>query len=236
MKNSQVRDIIDQTLGIARPKRPEPTSQVIGEAYVAVPKSYDIKTELLSEKAKKAHAELYERYVRILNDTSAQLDTADRKGVKTQTSPFRSLKLDEVWNLNAVWLHELYFANSSDVHSEVFTDSLAFMRLERDFSGGFTGWQFDFLACGMSAQNGWVVCGYHTFLQRYVNVFVDGHDGHVPVGLYPVIVVDCWEHAYELDYVNDRDTYLRGQLQELKWSVIDERFKKAEKIAQALGA
>lgn len=234
MKTSEVRDIIDTTLGLS--KKHAARHETLGEAYVAVPKSYDIKTELLSEESKKAHFELYERYVRTLNDVSAQLDTADRKGVKSQTSQFRSLKLDETWNLNATWLHELYFANCSDVHSEVFTDSLSFMRLDRDFSGGFTGWQFDFLACGMSAQNGWAVCGYHMFLQRYVNVFIDGHDGHVPVGLYPCVVVDVWEHGYQTDYGNDRESYLRGQLAELRWGVIEERFKKAEKVAQALGA
>lgn len=235
MKNAEIRNIIDASLGLKRESKPA-DQEVLGEAYVAIPKSYDLKTELLSEKSKKAHAVLYEQHVRTLNDVSAQLDTADRKNVKSTTSPFRSLKIDEAYSLNATWLHELYFANSSDVHSEVFTDSLSFMRLERDFGGGFAGWQFDFLACGMSARNGWAVTGYHTFLQRYVNVFIDGNDGHVPVGLYPVIVVDCWEHSYEPDYLNDRDTYLRGQLQELRWGVIEQRFKKAEKIAQALGA
>lgn len=230
MKNADVRNIIDGTLGL---KRQEP--EVLGEAYVAIPKSYDLKTELVSEETKKAHSELYERYVRTLNDVSAQLDTADRKGVKSSTSPYRSLKLDETWNLNATWLHELYFANSSDVHSEVFTDSLSFMRLSRDFAD-FTAWQFDLMACGMSAQSGWAVCGYHLFLRRYVNVFIDGHDGHVPVGLYPVVVIDCWEHSHQSDYGNDRDSYLRGQMSELKWPIIEERFKKAERVAEALGA
>ena len=231
MKTHEIRTIIDKTLGIDRKPAPEP----LNEAYVALPKTYDMPTEMLSEKTKKAHFELYEGYVRKLNDTSAKLDTAERKGLLAGTNDYRSLKLDETHNLNAVWLHELYFANMSDVHSEVFSDSLAFMRLERDFGGGgFEGWQWDMIACAMSAQSGWAVTGYHMFLQRYINTFIDGHDCHVPVGLYPVIVLDCWEHASR-DVYNDRELYIKSMMTEIRWSIVDERFKKAERIAEALG-
>ena len=72
------------------------------------------------------------------------------------------------------------------------------------------------------------------YLQRYINIFIDGHDGHVPMGVYPVIVLDCWEHAYTRDYLAMRDDYVFGQLKELQWDVIANRFERAEKIAKAL--
>ena len=50
--------------------------------------------------------------------------------------------------------------------------------------------------------------------------------------LYPVIVVDMWQHAYYKDYLKDSKTYLTAMMKQLRWNVIEERFKKADKIHQ----
>jgi Fe-Mn family superoxide dismutase len=224
MKNSDLRSVIRESLGVAQ----EP----LQEALVAAPKSFDQNTELLSKKLKEAHYELYKQYVQSFNEVSAKLDTADRKDVSCNSSAFRSLKLDESHNMNAVYLHELYFANVSDVHSEIFADSLPYIRLQRDF-GTFDDWQRDFIACAMSAREGWAVCGYNLYLKRFVNTFVDLHGQGAMLGLMPVIVVDMWTHSYHRDYLIDKKTYLLGQMHELNWRVIEDRFKRADRVAEA---
>ena len=143
------------------------------------------------------------------------------------------MKFTEVELLNSVYLHELYFANISDPHSQINMNTLSYMRLERDF-GKFDDWQFDMIACAMSAQNGWAVTGYSTFLQRFVNFFMDGDKASMPVGMYPVIVIDVHEHAYFRDYLNDRKAYVYAMMKELRWDVIEERFKRADGIAATL--
>jgi len=122
----------------------------ITESYVAEAKPFGQVTEFLSQKAKDAHVTLYKNYVTSLNKISAELDTADKSDVNAQHNAFRSLKLDETYNLNSVWLHELFLANCFDPHSEVYMDSMAYLRLERDF-GNFDDWQKDFMA--MSTQS-----------------------------------------------------------------------------------
>lgn len=204
--------------------------QVLDESYVALAKNYDLNTELLSTKAKAAHEELYKAYVDNLNRANAELDAADKKD---DLREYQDTKKREVFNLNAVHLHELFFANISDVYSEITMDTLTFMRLERDF-GTFDRWQYDFVANALTPKNGWAVCGFSTFLQRYINVFIDGHSNCIPAGFYPVIVVDVWEHAYFRDYMTDRKSYVYAMMKELQWDVIEERFKRADKIAEAL--
>ena len=199
------------------------------EAYVAEKKPFKQVSEFVSQKTKDAHTELYKNYIETLNEVSAELDTADKGAANSRHSEYRSLKLDEVYNLNAVWLHELYWANCFDPHSEIVMDSIAYLKLQRDF-GTFEDWQRDFIACAMSAGNGWAVCGYHTFLRRYVNTVVSNHSGDVMLGLYPVIVVDMWEHAYYRDYLTDKKSYLVAQMKEFNWEVIEDRFKRAEGI------
>ena len=46
----------------------------LDEAYVTQAKKFNLTTELLSEKNKEAHQELFEKYVETLNRVSAELD------------------------------------------------------------------------------------------------------------------------------------------------------------------
>jgi Fe-Mn family superoxide dismutase len=210
-----------------------PKIESLDESYVAEPKVFKQVSEFSTQKTKDAHAQLYKGYVETLNKVSIELDTADRSAADSRHSKYRSLKLDEVSNLNATWLHELYFANSFDPHSEITMDSLSYLRLERDW-GTFEDWQRDFMACAMSAGSGWAVCGYHTFLQRYVNTVVSHHSGDIMLGLYPIVVVDMWEHAYYRDYLTDKKSHLVARMREFNWTVIEDRFNKAESMAQVL--
>ena len=207
--------------------------EVISESYVTTAKKYELRTELLSEKTKKSHQELLENYVETLNSVSAELDTAPRDEANLNNSDFRSLKIDEVYNLNAAYLHALFFENISDVNSRITMDSLAYMRLQRDF-GSFDDWQKDFIACALSARNGWAITVYNTVLNRYINVVVDLHSEHVPISSFPVIVLDVWEHAYYRDYLKDRKSFVFAMMKELTWDAIEERFKKCDRIAKVV--
>lgn len=205
----------------------------LDESYVAEQKPYSQVSEFVSQKTKEAHTSLYKGYVDTLNRVSAELDTAERAKADSKHSDYRSLKLDEAYNLNAVWLHELYFANCFDPHSEVYMNSTAFMRLERDF-GTFEDWQKDYMACALASGQGWAVCGYNIFLKRYVNTMVSNHSQDVMIGLYPLVVIDMHEHAYFRDYLTDKKSYLVAMMRQLNWNVIEERFKKAEALHEVL--
>jgi Fe-Mn family superoxide dismutase len=207
---------------------------VLSEAYVAQSGKFNLRTELLSEKTKKTHQELFEAYVKELNKISAELDGVDRSSPSLNNSNFRSLKIDEAYNHNASFLHGLYFENISDLNSQITVDSLAYMKLTQDF-GTFDKWQEDFVACCLSARNGWAITFYNPNLKRYMNTVIDLHSQNVMISMLPVIVMDCWEHSYFRDYLSDRKTYVYGMMKELDWNVIEDRVKKTEKIKKILG-
>lgn len=239
-----IKEAIDQTLlesGLTTNKSKEvktgskrDNKDVISEAYVAQSTKFDLKTELLSDKTKRAHQELLDGYVKKLNEVSAKIDGSDKSSANLNNSEYRSLKIDESYNLNAAFLHGLYFQNISDLTSQITVDSLAYMKIERDF-GTFDRWQEDFIACALSARNGWAVTLYNTQLRRYVNTIIDLHSQNVMIGMQPVVVLDCWEHSYYRDYLKDRKTYVYAMMKELNWDVIEQRFQVAEKIHKILG-
>jgi len=220
-----IKEMIAKDLGLKKP---------VNESYVTAAQKYDIDTELLSAKNLAAHNDLQAKYVDDLNTVSAKLDSVSRDDANLNHSEFRALKIDEVYNLNAAFLHALFFENIGDQQSVITMDSLTFMRIERDF-GSFDAWQKDFIACALSARNGWAVTVFNGFLGRYINVIVDLHSLNVPFSSTPIIVLDCWEHSYYRDYLKDRKTYVYAMMKELKWEKIEERLRKTEKIAKILG-
>ena len=222
--NEEVKKVILETLG-------EVESEKLNEAFAAQPKKFKIVTDFLSGENVDNHIELYEDYLKKFNLTSSKLDASDKSAAHTNHSDYRSFKQDETFNMNGAYLHELYFANIADNQSRISMDSLSYMRLNRDF-GTFDNWQRDFIACGKSSRCGWVITYLNTYTQTYMNCFVDLHADNVPVGMYPVIVVDMWQHAYYKDYLKDSSTYLTAMMKQLKWSVIENRFEKADKILQ----
>ncbi len=206
----------------------------VNESYVTAAQSYDLPTELLSEKTKSEHQKLLKKYVDSLNTVAAKLDTADREKANPNHSEYRSLKNDEVFNLNSSFLHALYFENISDLTSVITMDSMSFLRIERDF-GSFDDWQKDFIASALSSRGGWAVMSYNIFLGRYINTPVDSHNINIPFSSIPIVVMNVGEHAYYKDYLSDRKTYVYAMMKELNWDVIEKRVKKAEKIAKIMG-
>ena len=204
--NKDLKENIKKTLGVKDEER-------LDESYVAQVKQFKLSTELLSNATKKSHIDLYHGYVETFNRISAELDSASRENANANHSEYRSLKIDETYNMNAAYLHELYFSNISDLQSEISMDSLAYMRLARDF-GTFDAWQKDFIACCMSSRCGWAITYFNTYLQRYMNCPIDLHSLNVPVGCYPIVVMDMWQHAYYRDYLNDSKVYVYGMMKQ----------------------
>jgi Fe-Mn family superoxide dismutase len=237
ISDDEIRKAIRKSLNKDTPQKsavPPGQENNLNEAYVTQAKVFSLSTEFLSDKNKIAHQELFEGYVKSLNKISAELDVAPREDANSNDSTFRSLKIDEAYNLNGAFLHGLFFENISDMQSKITMDSLVYMRLERDF-GTFDEWQKDFIACAMSARNGWAVTVYNTFLKRYINVVVDLHNINIPFSSFPVVVLDMWEHSYYRDYLNDKKSYIFAMMKELDWDKINDRVKKAEKVSKVLG-
>ena len=205
----------------------------VNESFSAQQKQFNLKTDFLSEKNLNNHIELYKDYLENFNRVSAELDAVDRSNINSNHSDYRSKKLDETFNMNGVYLHELYFSNIGDNQSQIRMDTLSYMRLNRDF-GTFDDWQKDFMACALSSRCGWAITYLNFYTQSYMNCFVDLHTKDLPAGMYPVIVMDMWQHAYYKDYLKNSKTYLVAMMKQINWNVVESRFEKADKILNVI--
>lgn len=197
------------------------------EAFVAIPRSFLLKTDKLSPKTKEAHEAGYRKYIEVYNKTSSAIDSANKEEASDNGGAFRNLKENECYTLNAIKLHELYFTNISDLASEITVDAIPYIKLSR-FYGTFERWQLDFVACCMVSRDGWAMTVFDPFNNSYTNVVVDGHTINIPVGCIPVIVIDMHSSAYFKDYASDKKSYVVNMMRELNWNVIEARMAVVE--------
>ena len=233
IKEEDILKIINETFSTVKGDevtRPRVLNEV---AYVLQPKQYSIETDVISSKALNANIADFENTVKVSNEISAKLDSADRSTANYKDSEFRELKTAEAINLSDAFLTSLHFDNIADPVSQITMDSLSYMRLSRDF-GTFEDWQKDFIACAMSARNGFAVTVYNGFLNRYMNLMVDDSAVGLMYNCYPVICLSVKESFYFRDYLDDRKSYIFAMMKELRWPLIEKRVKKADKLARLL--
>lgn len=123
-----------------------------------------------------------------------------------------------LFNLGGVLNHELFFSILGyGEMSEIFKN-----KIDEDF-GSFANFKEEFIK-----QAKLLVGSGYTFLvlnkdNNLEIINVANQDTSISYGLVPIMNLDLWEHAYYLDYQNERNTYIDNF-----FSIID--FNKVSKI------
>jgi superoxide dismutase, Fe-Mn family len=187
------------------------------------PKNYDHligKIKGLSENQLKAHFTLYQGYVKKLNEIESKLASADRSAPNYSYSEYSELKRREPVAYNGTFLHEAYFDNLGGDGSspgELFKGAIV------SSFGSWDNYIADVKAAAGSA-HGWVLTCYGYCDEKVRNVLVQS-EHHV--GLHAdtqiLFALDCWEHAYFMDYGTKKPDYVTNVLAAVNWGVVDQR-------------
>ena len=185
------------------------------------------KLDGISEKLINSHwANNYTSGVKALNNAKQLIITALNE---PSTLPFvyNELKREHLLRTNSVVLHELYFHNlggsgKADDHIQ---------KLLGDAFGSFETWEKEFhrLGAGLSGGSGWVVLGYNLHTGLLENYWLGDHL-HSPSATYPILVMDMYEHSYQIDYGATAASYIDAFFRNIQWSVVSYRLDKAREI------
>ncbi|HEY7358625.1 MAG TPA: Fe-Mn family superoxide dismutase, partial [Ktedonobacterales bacterium] len=92
--------------------------------------------------------------------------------------------------------------------------------------GSFDEWYND-MACTSLTSRGWAWLAWDRDGQQLINCVGDANNLYPVWNAAPLIAVDMYEHAYFLDFKQDRQKYVTAFLDSLDWQVIEERFAAA---------
>lgn len=191
--------------------------------YEPKPMPFDAtKVSGISEKLLTSHYQNnYLGAVKRLNAIGAQLATLD-----WATAPnfvVNGLKREELIAMNSMILHEHYFAALGGTGGDPkggLADAIV-----RDF-GGLDRWRAQFSAMGKAegGGSGWVILSYSPRDKRLVNTWAADHTTTLAGG-HPVLVLDMYEHAYQMDYGAKAAAYVDAYMQGVRWDKAIQLYK-----------
>ncbi|MGB9902831.1 superoxide dismutase [Methanothrix sp.] len=160
-------------------------------------------------------------YVNGANAILERLDKARRDGAEIdQKSTLKELS----FHIGGHLLHSLFWANLRKPPSSGPVGALA-REIESEF-GSFERFRKEFTAAAVSVEgSGWAALAYCMQTRRPIIMQIEKHN----VNVYPMfrllLVLDVWEHAYYLDYRNDRAKFVEAFWHIADWEEANRRFE-----------
>src|SRR5262249_47597136 len=131
------------------------------------------------------------------------------------------LKDRELLFTNSLILHEAYFGNLGGSGKPSGSIEKALAAAYRDFGR----WEEEFRGTGASLAggSGWVVLdlNLHTGALR---TYWSGNHTQALASAVPLLVMDMYEHAYQIDYGAAAGKYVDAFFQNIPWDEVDRRY------------
>ena len=171
----------------------------------------------------------YGSAVRRLNALASEIQALDLATVAPEA--LRRLKRDELALLNSTLLHELYFSSLGGDGRSI-PESVA-ATLERSF-GSVNRWRSEFIAMAesLSGESGWVLLSHVPRDNRLIN-HIASDNGQSIVGAIPVLALDMYEHAYQLEFGANATSYIASFMRNIDWAATQARLDNAVGVVPA---
>ena len=189
-----------------------------------LPYDYDALEPHYSAKVLELHHDKHHKaYVDGVNQTMEKLEGVRASG---DYSAIVGLQKTLAFNLSGHVLHSIFWRNLSPDGGEKPTGELA-AAIDDNF-GSFDQFKDHLSQATTTVQgSGWGSLAWDTFGERlYIEQIYD-HQGNVGQSGSPLLVLDAWEHAYYLQYLNVRADYVKAMWNIVNWDDVAARLDQA---------
>lgn len=180
--------------------------------------------EGISDEQLTAHFGLYQGYVKKMNEIAEKLASQDKAATNYSFGEFSELKRREAVAFNGTFLHEMYFENLSGDDSSP-SDTLK--AAIEDAFGSWASFEQD-LKSSAASTPGWVVVTKNKRTGKVHSYIMYEHHIGLPVDQDIILALDCWEHAFMIDYGTKKAAYLDAFLKNVNWDIVSKRFDSAQ--------
>lgn len=174
----------------------------------------------ISEKLIRSHhGNNYAGAVKALNLVEQRLASLGREK-DLQPYIYGDLKRQELIRTGSVVLHELYFSNLGGNGK---ADGSARKLIERWF-GTYENWESEFKRVGnsLSGGSGWAILAFNQQTKELHNYWSSDHTSNAPFSV-PLLVLDMYEHAYQMDYGAAAAKYVDAFMANVNWDEVNHR-------------
>jgi len=184
----------------------------------------------LENKAVDAHRELLEGYQKAKESLKKEQKKILLSANEKDNSNHSVLR-DTLRNIsharNAVFLHEMYFADVIDSKPSSLGQAASIKEL---YEGGTKNLEADIERAAELTRSGWVVLSFCTHSKNLDIEILDLHEIGGSLYRMPVAALDMWEHAYFIDFGTDKKAYVEWWLSRMDWRNVEKRIKNLNRI------
>lgn len=185
-----------------------------------LPYAYDALEPVISKEIMQLHHDKHHlAYVNGANTALEQLEKARKGEIEIN---IKAVMRDLSFNLNGHLLHEIFWENMRPAAENNMPEGEVLELLEKNF-GSFDAFKKEYSDAAKAVEgSGWVVL----MKDEEKNLFVGQLEKHNLLGINgftPILVNDVWEHAYYLDYKNDRGAYVENWWKVVNWEDVAKR-------------
>ncbi|MCC5807449.1 MAG: superoxide dismutase [Opitutales bacterium] len=181
---------------------------------------YDALEDAIDAKTMELHHSLHTESYRVgLNNALKKLEEA-RSGDAFEQIQYWQNQL--AFHGAGFMLHLVFFKNLAPAGTT--RPSSGLRSLMRRHFGGLEEMKRHFAAAARTVEgSGWAILGYQPVGDRFVIMQAEKHQNHTQWGVFPVLAIDVWEHAYYLRYQNRRAEYVDNFWRVVNWDNVEAR-------------
>ncbi len=172
------------------------------------------------------HQKHHQAYVNGANSILEKLDKARKEGIDVD---IKATLKELSWNIGGNLLHSLFWSNlapagkggggkpSGSLADAFNTEFGSFERFKKEFTQ----------AAASVEGSGWAALAFDRQTLRPVIMQIEKHNTNVYPTFKILMVLDVFEHAYYIDFKNDRAKFIEAFWNIVNWNEINQRLDKA---------
>jgi Fe-Mn family superoxide dismutase len=176
------------------------------------------------------HSKHHAAYVAGINTALAALEEARSKN---DFGNINKLQKDLAFHLGGHINHSIFWKNLTPDSEGRPEGELAAAIAE--FFGSFEAFQAHFNATALGIQgSGWAFLAWDSLGERLIIEQLYDQQGNLAAATVPILMLDMWEHAFYLDYLNVKGDYVKAFWNIVSWTDASARFEAARKQTKGL--
>ena len=187
----------------------------------------DLAPYMSEEQLRIHHSKHHQAYVNGANAILQKLDKARKEGTELD---IKSTLKELSWNIGGHLLHSLFWGNLAPAGKGggkpggVLGDAI-----EREF-GSFERFKKEFTQAAVSVEgSGWAALTFCRQTNRPIIMQIEKHNTNVYPMFRILMVLDVFEHAYYIDYKNERAKFVDAFWNIVNWDEVNKRLEEAMK-------
>jgi len=172
------------------------------------------------------HQKHHQAYV---NGANAILEKLDKSRKESTDMDVKATLKELSWNIGGHLLHSLFWGNLAPAGkggggkpSGVLGDAI-----EKEF-GSFERFKKEFTQAAASVEgSGWAALTQSQQTSRPMIMQIEKHNMNVYPSTRIIMVLDVFEHAYYIDYKNDRAKFIEAFWNIVNWNQVNKRFEES---------